>query len=80
MSSGELSAFLFYAAAVGGAAGSLSEIHGDILRAAGAVERIFEFLSIKPSLKKVDSPRLTSKEISLRIFLSGREGYVKETF
>lgn len=56
MTPGELSAFLFYAAAVGGAAGSLSEIHGDILRAAGAVERIFEFLSIKPSLKKISSP------------------------
>jgi ATP-binding cassette subfamily B protein len=56
MSPGELSAFLFYAAAVGGAAGSLSEIHGDILRAAGAIERIFEFLAIKPSLKLVKSP------------------------
>ena len=56
MSPGQLSAFLFYAAAVGGAAGSLSEIHGDILRAAGAIERIFEFLAIKQSLKVAGSP------------------------
>lgn len=51
MTPGQLSAFIFYAAAVAGGAGSLSEIHGDILRAAGGVERIFEFLELKPSLK-----------------------------
>lgn len=51
MTPGQLSAFIFYAAAIAGAAGSLSEIHGDILRAAGGVERIFEFLDLKPTLK-----------------------------
>jgi ATP-binding cassette subfamily B protein len=51
MTPGQLSAFVFYAAAVAGAAGSLSEIYGDILRAAGGVERIFEFLALKASLK-----------------------------
>lgn len=53
---GQLSAFIFYAAAVAGASGSLSEIHGDILRAAGGVERIFEFLNLQSSLKKVTHP------------------------
>lgn len=48
---GQLSAFMFYAAAVAGASGSLSEIYGDILRAAGGIERIFEFLDLKSSLK-----------------------------
>lgn len=48
---GELSAFVFYAAAVAGASGSLSEIHGDILRAAGGIERIFEFLELHSNLK-----------------------------
>src|SRR5207247_1873106 len=33
------------------ASGSLSEIHGDILRAAGGIERIFEFLDLKSNLK-----------------------------
>lgn len=51
LSAGELSAFVFYAAAVAGASGSLSEIHGDILRAAGGIERIFEFLDLKNNLK-----------------------------
>lgn len=51
LTAGQLSAFVFYAAAVAGASGSLSEIHGDILRAAGGIERIFEFLELKSTLK-----------------------------
>jgi len=54
---GQLSAFVFYAAAVAGASGSLSEIHGDILRAAGGIERIFEFLDLKSSLKEPSKPQ-----------------------
>ncbi len=57
MTPGQLSAFLFYAAAVAGAAGSLSEIHGDILRAAGGIERILEFLALKSSLKISPKPQ-----------------------
>lgn len=56
MTAGQLSAFLFYAVAVAGAAGSLSEIHGDMLRAAGGVERIFEFLALKPTLLLARQP------------------------
>lgn len=54
MTAGQLSAFLFYALAVAGATGSLSEIHGDLLRASGAAERIVEFLACRPRL--VQSP------------------------
>ena len=57
MTAGELSAFIFYAAAVAGASGSLSEIHGDILRATGGVERIFEFLAFKSNLKVPVAPQ-----------------------
>ena len=57
MSPGQLSAFIFYAAAVAGSAGSLSEIHGDLLRAAGGVERIFEFLELRPNLKIPTKPQ-----------------------
>lgn len=57
MTAGELSAFIFYAGAVAGASGSLSEIHGDVLRAAGGIERIFEFLTLKPSLKIAENPQ-----------------------
>lgn len=57
MTAGQLSAFLFYAVAVAGATGSLSEIHGDILRAAGGIERMFEFLALEPTLKAPTCPR-----------------------
>ncbi len=41
---GELAAFVFYASVVASAAGALSEIMGDLQRAAGATERLFELL------------------------------------
>ncbi len=57
MTPGQLSAFIFYAAAVAGASGSLSEIHGDILRAAGGAERIFEFLGETSDIKVPATPQ-----------------------
>jgi ATP-binding cassette subfamily B protein len=45
LTAGELSAFVFYAAVVAGGAGALSEVMGDLQRAAGAAERLFELLA-----------------------------------
>jgi ATP-binding cassette, subfamily B, bacterial len=44
MSPGELSQFVFYAIIVAGSAGALSEIWGELQRAAGATERLMELL------------------------------------
>jgi len=44
ISAGELAAFVFYALIVAGAVGTLSEVMGDLQRAAGATERLFELL------------------------------------
>lgn len=44
ISSGELAAFVFYALIVGSAFGTLSEVIGELQRAAGAAERISELL------------------------------------
>jgi ATP-binding cassette subfamily B protein len=41
---GDLSAFVFYAIVVAGAVGTLSEVWGDLQRAAGGAERILELL------------------------------------
>ena len=41
---GELSAFVFYATVVASAFGGLSDVFGDLQRAAGATERLFELL------------------------------------
>ena len=48
---GELSAFVFYAAVVAGGAGTVSEVWGEIQRAAGATERLMELLDAPPLLK-----------------------------
>ncbi len=50
LTAGELSAFVFYATLVATAAGGLSEIFGDLQRAAGATERLFELLDTAPEI------------------------------
>ncbi len=56
LSAGELSAFVFYAAIVAGAVGTISEVVGDLQRAAGATERLFELLGIDPEIRAPASP------------------------
>ncbi|EGH13965.1 ABC transporter ATP-binding/permease protein, partial [Pseudomonas savastanoi pv. glycinea str. race 4] len=51
ISSGELAAFVFYALMVGMAFGTLSEVIGDLQRAAGAAERIGELLQARSEIK-----------------------------
>ena len=53
---GELGQFVLYAMIVGIAAGSLSEIWGEIQRAAGAMERLAELLSMKPVIEAPANP------------------------
>jgi ATP-binding cassette, subfamily B, bacterial len=50
ISAGDLSAFVFYAVVVAGAVGTLSEVWGDLQRAAGAAERIVELLDTEPEI------------------------------
>lgn len=50
LSAGELSAFVFYALLVAGATGAISELYGDLQRAAGALERIDAILSARPAI------------------------------
>jgi ATP-binding cassette subfamily B protein len=54
---GELASFVFYAAVVASAAGALSEIMGDLQRAAGATERLFELLDETPRITAPAHPR-----------------------
>ena len=50
MTAGQLSAFVFYAAIVASGAGTVSEVWGEIQRAAGATERLMELLDTGPAL------------------------------
>jgi ATP-binding cassette subfamily B protein len=56
ISAGELSAFVFYAVLVAGAVGAVSEMIGDLQRAAGATERLMELLAIEPSIRAPANP------------------------
>ena len=50
ISSGELAAFVFYSLIVGSAFGTLSEVVGELQRAAGAAERIAELLAARSQI------------------------------
>lgn len=54
---GQLSSFIFYAIIVAGAVGAISEVMGDLQRAAGAAERIFELQTIVPEITAPAIPR-----------------------
>jgi ATP-binding cassette subfamily B protein len=54
---GDLSAFIFYAVTVAGGVGSLSEVLGDLQRAAGATERLVELLETEPAIKPPAQPK-----------------------
>ncbi|WP_323796759.1 ABC transporter transmembrane domain-containing protein [Nisaea sp.] len=56
ISAGELSAFVFYAAVVAGSTGALSEVLGDLQRAAGAMERLMGLLQAESDVSAPANP------------------------
>ncbi len=56
ISGGELSAFVFYAVVVAASTGALSEVIGDIQRAAGATERLFDLMETEPEIRAPAEP------------------------
>jgi ATP-binding cassette subfamily B protein len=56
MSAGELSAFVFYAVVVATGAGTVSEVWGELQRAAGATERLMELLATRPQIVAPPAP------------------------
>ncbi len=48
ITAGELTAFIYISIVCAGAIAALSEVYSELEKAAGATERIFEFLSVKP--------------------------------
>ena len=70
ISGGELAAFVFYSLIVGSAFGTLSEVIGEMQRAAGAAERITELLQARSEITAPASDLLTLPErISGRLAL-----------
>ena len=66
LSAGELSAFVFYAFVVATGAGTVSEVWGELQRAAGATERLMEILDTRPGIAapSVPAPRPLHTEIA----------------
>jgi len=58
MSPGTLGSFVFYAIVVAGSMGSLSEIWGELQRAAGASERLIELLNEEPEIAAPENPEV----------------------
>ena len=56
MSAGALSAFIATAVLTTGAFGALSDVYGDLLRAAGAAERLSELLTEQPEIRAPATP------------------------
>ena len=52
MTAGLLTQFILYAGLVAGATGALSEVLGDVQRAAGATERLLELLDAQPRIRR----------------------------
>jgi ATP-binding cassette subfamily B protein len=56
ISSGQLTAFIAYSIIAASATGAISEAGGDIQRAAGAAERIFDLLDVPPTIAAPANP------------------------
>ncbi|HEY3328259.1 MAG TPA: ATP-binding cassette domain-containing protein, partial [Novimethylophilus sp.] len=57
LSGGQLSAFIFYAVMLAVGVGTVSEVIGDLQRAAGATERLLELLESTPEIAAPNAPQ-----------------------
>ncbi len=68
MTGGTIAAFVLYGGLLAGAFGNLSEVYGDLLRAAGASERLTELLDAEPDIRaptnQVDLPEPPRGELA----------------
>jgi ATP-binding cassette subfamily B protein len=58
MTGGQLASFVLYATLVAGGVSTMAEVWGDVMRAAGATERLLELLHAKPTIIETNTPEL----------------------
>jgi ATP-binding cassette subfamily B protein len=63
MSAGELTAFVVYAVMVATAVGAISQVIGDLQRAAGATERLMELLQAKTRIQAPANPHTLTQAV-----------------
>jgi ATP-binding cassette subfamily B protein len=56
LSAGQLASFVLYAVLVAGGVGTMAEVWGDVMRAAGATERLLELLHAESAIREPVSP------------------------
>ena len=57
MTGGQLASFVLYAAIVAGGVGTMAEVWGDVMRAAGATERLLELLRAESAIVETTTPQ-----------------------
>ena len=57
LTGGQLASFVLYAALVAGGVGTMAEVWGDIMRAAGATERLLDLLHAESAIREVTIPQ-----------------------
>jgi ATP-binding cassette subfamily B protein len=57
MTGGQLASFILYAALVAGGVGTMAEVWGDVMRAAGATERLLELLHAESRIAEAAAPQ-----------------------
>ena len=70
ITAGELAAFVFYSVIVGSAVGFISEVYGDLQRAAGATERLLELLEAKAIIRNSEFPKSLPKQLRGEVSIS----------
>lgn len=71
MTGGELSAFMFYAVMVAGSVATISEVIGEIQRAAGASERLIELIETPIDIPCVEQPLELPAKVKGELKLTG---------
>ena len=71
LSAGDLSAFVFYAVVVASSVGAISEVIGELQRAAGATERLFELMDMQPAIVAPAAPKTLPAPVTARVALEG---------
>jgi ATP-binding cassette, subfamily B, bacterial len=71
MSAGQLSQFVLYAVILASSVGALSELWGEVQRAAGATERLMEILDTSPMIAAPSAPQRLVQPVQGRLEFSG---------
>ena len=70
ISPGELAAFVFYSVIVGASVGAISEMLGDLQRAAGATDRLLDLMHATSSIEEPEAPAVFKKDHQGRLSLA----------